>query len=30
MENKDFKIIAVTAGIITAFLVCIFRVSNII
>lgn len=30
MEDKDFKFIAVTAGIITAFLVCIFRVSNII
>lgn len=30
MEDKDFKFIAVIAGIITAFLVCIFRVSNII
>lgn len=30
MEDKDFKFIAVVAGIITAFLVCIFRVSNII
>lgn len=30
MEDKDFKFIAVTAGIIIAFLVCIFRVSNII
>lgn len=30
MEDKDFKIIAAVAGIITVFLVCIFRISNII
>lgn len=30
MEDKDFKFIAIFTGVITAFLVCIFRVSNII